>query len=103
VACASEDFSDLFHEAIENDYIERVFSVMVRAPQHTYQILTKRHERMQELMEGRLNRFARCPRIWLGVSAENEMYGLPRVRALPPHRPASGSFHVNRSLGQLTC
>jgi protein gp37 len=74
--------SDLFHEAIEDDYIEKVFGVMLRAPQHIYQILTKRHKRMQELMEGRLNRFARCPHIWLGVSAENEQYGLPRIRAL---------------------
>jgi len=40
--------SDLFHEAIPDDWIDRVFAVMALAPQHTFQVLTKRPERMRE-------------------------------------------------------
>ena len=40
--------SDLFHEAIPDEYIAKVFAVMAAAPQHTFQILTKRPERMRE-------------------------------------------------------
>lgn len=42
--------SDLFHEAIPDDYLARVFAVMALTPQHTYQILTKRHGRMRSLL-----------------------------------------------------
>jgi len=45
--------SDLFHEGVPFDYIDRVFAVMALTPQHTYQVLTKRAERMAEY----LNRF----------------------------------------------
>ena len=40
--------SDLFHEAIPDDWIDRVFAVMALAPRHTFQVLTKRPERMRE-------------------------------------------------------
>ena len=40
--------SDLFHEEIPDDYIRQVFEVIRRAPQHTFQVLTKRAERMAE-------------------------------------------------------
>ena len=42
--------SDLFHEEVTVDFIDRVFAVMALTPQHTYQILTKRPERMREYM-----------------------------------------------------
>jgi protein gp37 len=42
--------SDLFHKDIPDEYIARVFAVMARTPQHTYQILTKRHARMRSLL-----------------------------------------------------
>ena len=41
--------SDLFHERIPLDFVTRVFEVMERAPQHVFQVLTKRHERLAEL------------------------------------------------------
>jgi protein gp37 len=41
--------SDLFHEDVPEDFIADVFAVMGRAPQHTFQILTERHERLAEL------------------------------------------------------
>lgn len=39
--------SDLFHEEVPDEWIDKVFAVMARAPQHTFQVLTKRPERMQ--------------------------------------------------------
>ena len=62
--------SDLFHDGVPFEFIERVFSVMAATPQHTYQVLTKRAERLQE-MGARL----RWPRnVWMGVSVEREDY-----------------------------
>jgi protein gp37 len=70
--------SDLFHEKVPFDYIRRVFDVMARAPQHTFQVLTKRAEQMA--------RFCRdirvSPNVWLGVSVENKKYGVPRIDML---------------------
>jgi protein gp37 len=42
--------SDLFHEDVPDELIDRVFAVMALTPQHTYQVLTKRAERMREYM-----------------------------------------------------
>ena len=52
--------SDLFHEDVPDDYVEAVARVMVRANWHTYQVLTKRAERMRDLLRGPL-RFAAQP------------------------------------------
>jgi len=60
--------SDLFHPEIPFEFIEKVFSVMNETPQHTYQVLTKRAERLSELHR-RLNW---TQNIWMGVSVENE-------------------------------
>ena len=45
--------SDLFHEKVPDAYIERVFDVIQRTPQHTYQILTKRAARMARFFKAR--------------------------------------------------
>ena len=67
--------SDLFHEKIADDYIERVFMVIEETPQHTYQILTKRAARMARYFKSRP-----VPRnAWLGVSVEDKKYGVPRI------------------------
>jgi protein gp37 len=42
--------SDLFHERIPDEYVARVFAVMAVAPEHTFQVLTKRHGRMRSLL-----------------------------------------------------
>src|SRR5207248_2281008 len=42
--------SDLFHKDIPDEYIARTFAVMALTPQHTYQVLTKRHGRMRALL-----------------------------------------------------
>ncbi len=62
--------SDLFHNDVPLEYIQRVFEVMRRAHWHQYQILTKRSERLLELSP-KLNW---APQIWMGVSVENADY-----------------------------
>lgn len=70
--------SDLFHEEIPDDYLVRVLEVIRQAPQHIFQILTKRAERMAEFF-----RLRQPPRnAWLGVTAENRAHGLPRLDVL---------------------
>ena len=74
--------SDLFHEDVADDYIEQVCRVMQQANWHTYQVLTKRSERLRAMLRSRLS-FAACePHIWFGVSVENRKHGLPRIEHL---------------------
>jgi protein gp37 len=62
--------SDLFHDDVPDEYIGRVFDVMRRASQHTFQVLTKRAARMAELTAS-----MRIPgNVWMGVSVENAEY-----------------------------
>ena len=74
--------SDLFHEGVTDDYIEQVCLIMQRANWHTFQVLTKRSQRMRDLLKSRLGFAAREPHIWFGVSVENKQHGLPRVEHL---------------------
>ena len=62
--------SDLFHEAVPLQFIQRVFAVMRETRRHSYQILTKRSERLAEL-SGEL---AWPENVWMGVSVENADY-----------------------------
>ena len=52
---------------------------MVAANWHTYQILTKRSERVRNLLNASLSFAAKQPHIWWGVSVEDRKYGLPRI------------------------
>ncbi len=62
--------SDLFHEAIPEEFIRRTFEVMIKAEWHIFQILTKRAERLAELAP----RLPWPPNVWQGVSVENARY-----------------------------
>ena len=83
--------SDLFHEAVPFEFIDRVFAVMALCPQHTFQVLTKRPERMAEYMTDigtheRVQIAAQpyckgrefdlrtwpLPNVWLGTSVEDQ-------------------------------
>jgi protein gp37 len=55
---------------------------MLMANWHTYQVLTKRSERLKRLLLGRLSDAARAQHIWWGVSVENRKHGLPRIADL---------------------
>jgi protein gp37 len=71
--------SDLFHDGIPDDYICAVARTMVQASWHTFQVLTKRSERMAELLRTKLGFASHKPHIWWGVSVENRAHGLPRL------------------------
>lgn len=74
--------SDLFHPKVPDEYIVKVGQVMTAANWHTYQVLTKRPERMQELLKGKLNFVATQAHIWWGVSVENRKHGVGRIDLL---------------------
>lgn len=90
--------SDLFHEQVPGEFIARVFNVMARSPQHVFQVLTKRPERMRdwvgycEQSEAFISHNGQkaskggiyvadlreqpwpLPNVWLGVSIENRRF-----------------------------
>lgn len=68
---------DLFHEEVPDDYIGRVFEVMVRNPAHVFQVLTKRSRRLRELAP----LLAWPHNIWAGVTVECDG-AVPRIRDL---------------------
>ena len=104
--------SDLFHKDVPEDFIARVWTVMAATPQHTYQILTKRHDRMRsivrriawrtptteerqrgvrgsvayvqpnEKLNDHLGEPRLLPNVWLGVSVEDQTWGDIRIPAL---------------------
>jgi protein gp37 len=79
--------SDLFHEAVPTAFIEQVFRVMEECPQHTFQVLTKRPERVVE-MAGSLP----WPKnVWMGTSVETAKY-YDRIRLLQRVRDAAVRF-----------
>lgn len=63
--------SDLFHENVPDEFITRVFDVMAENENHTFQILTKRSERLAEFTH---RRSLIHPNVWLGVSVESDDY-----------------------------
>lgn len=71
--------SDLFHSEFPVEYLLRVVDVMAKANWHTFQVLTKRPERMCELLSGPLRHAADLDNVWWGVSVENRKHGLPRI------------------------
>jgi protein gp37 len=74
--------SDLFHKDVPDEYIVAVGQVMKLARWHTFQVLTKRAERLRDLLASKLAFIADDRHIWWGVSVENRKHGLPRVRHL---------------------
>lgn len=69
--------SDLFHEDVPFEFVVEVFETMAKASQHTFQVLTKRAERLAELSP----KLSWPPNVWMGVSVESETY-LDRVSLL---------------------
>jgi len=73
--------SDLFHEKVPIDFIRRIFDTMERCPQHTFQILTKRSQRLRELA----GLLPWPPNVWMGVSVEDGrvVQRIDDLRAVP--------------------
>lgn len=95
--------SDLFHENVPDEWIDEVFAIMALCPQHTFQVLTKRADRMRKyfadewrfpMIEGNAQKIHSertgedpsmwlavhdLPNVWLGVSAENQKRANERI------------------------
>jgi protein gp37 len=74
--------SDLFHPEVPDEYIVSVAEVMMQADWHTYQVLTKRSERMSSMLNTKLAFASSSSHIWWGVSVENKRDGKPRIEHL---------------------
>ncbi len=74
--------SDLFHPDVPTDFIKKVWATMARTSRHTYQILTKRPDRMAEILRGD---FEVLPNVWLGTSVEDSrvLHRLDDLREVP--------------------
>ena len=82
---------DLFHEDVHRETILRVWKTMAESPQHTFQVLTKRPERMMYILEQWMHPALRLslvdhtwplPNVWLGVTAENQETADQRIPIL---------------------
>jgi protein gp37 len=73
--------SDLFHPEVPEEFIKQVFTTMAECPQHTFQVLTKRSERLREMAP----RLHWTDNIWMGVSVEDEqvMHRISDLREVP--------------------
>lgn len=73
--------SDLFHSDVPPDFIAEVWQVMADTPRHTYQILTKRPDRMVEIVHG----LPKLPNVWLGTSVEDSrvLHRIDELRNVP--------------------
>ncbi|MBO0875373.1 MAG: phage Gp37/Gp68 family protein [Pseudonocardia sp.] len=113
--------SDLFHADVPDDYIAKVFAVMAATPQHTYQILTKRHARMRNLLSNgqwRDSTFEPAvdelvpglafehpwplPNVWMGVSVETQQWADIRIPALLQTPAAVHFLSCEPLLGPVT-
>jgi len=75
--------SDLFHGSVPFDFIDDVLAIINKCPQHTFQILTKRSERMKEYFLGRHSQtMLPLENLWLGVTAENQEMADKRIPIL---------------------
>ena len=66
----ANSMSDLFHEDVPEAFIKEVFEVMERNPRHTFQVLTKRSERLAQLA----HKLPWPANVWMGVSVETDRY-----------------------------
>jgi protein gp37 len=93
--------SDLFHDGVPDAYIEQVARVMELANWHTNQVLTKRADRMRDLLRGRLAFAAGLQNVWWGVSVENRTHGVPRIDILRDAPAATRFLSVEPLLEDL--
>lgn len=70
--------SDLFHEKMPIEFLDKIMGIIDLTPQHVYQILTKREDRMFEYFQNR----SVPENIWLGVTVEDKKHGVPRIDKL---------------------
>lgn len=127
--CFVNSMSDLFHEQVPDELIDQIVAIMANTPQHTYQILTKRPERMaryfehltsqvtlfidrtgglpkvHEMERQRVDSGARCwplPNVWLGTSVENQAVADERISYLMAAPAAIRFLSCEPLLGRVT-
>jgi protein gp37 len=89
--------SDLFHRDISDDFIRKVFKVMNETPQHTYQILTKRHTRFEKLPDD----LVWSENIWMGVSCGTQ-YATRRIPALVQSKAKHKFLSIEPFIQEIT-
>jgi len=109
--------SDLFHQGVPTEFIQSVFTVMGQSTHHTFQILTKRPERMAEVVptlllpDGRAFKDAPLPNVWLGTSVEDQEATderIPHLLATPARvrflscEPLLGPLDLTKYFNPLT-
>ena len=115
---------DLFHESVPDEWIDRVYAVMALCPQHTFQVLTKRSDRMRKYMTSLMRAAEVCPKailtipqlgrdvmvanatwplpnVWLGVSAEDQARWDDRVADLEATPAAIRWVSIEPMLGPI--
>ena len=90
--------SDLFHEEVPLEFVQRVFNVMAEANRHVFQVLTKRHERLADVA----NQIDWPPNVWLGVSVENQHWAERRIPVLQQTQAAVRFLSVEPLLKPVT-
>lgn len=93
--------SDLFHDDITVEQIASVWEVMRDTPRHTYQILTKRPERMRDVVAKMVESFGVLPNVWLGVSVEDQKAADERIPLLLETDAALRFLSVEPLLGPV--
>lgn len=91
--------SDLFHDDVHEDFIQRVFTVMAETPRHTYQILTKRTKRLTRLAPN----LDWPPNVWMGASVETASYRfrIDHLREVPAAVRFVSAEPLLRPLGRV--
>jgi protein gp37 len=92
--------SDLFHERVPDEFIERVFQIMADARWHTFQVLTKRAARLSQWHMNH-EEFWGLQNVWLGVSVEDRRFGLPRIAPLQTVRSSIRFLSIEPLLEDL--
>jgi protein gp37 len=93
--------SDLFQDGVPDEYILAAARVMQAASWHTFQVLTKRADRMRALLESQLRFAGNLSNVWWGVSVEDVRYGVPRIAELRQARAVTRFLSIEPLLEDL--
>ena len=89
--------SDLFHEQMPDDFLNKIFKVIEQTPHHVYQILTKREDKMAKYFSNKMLQ----ANVWLGVTVEDKKSGFPRIDKLRNIRAAIKFLSIEPLLEDL--
>ena len=92
--------SDISHEGVPDEFIDKIYDVMEKVDRHIYQVLTKRDARMQKYVNNRYRDQEPPAHIWQGVSVETEKF-YPRIRHLQETKSAIRFLSLEPMLGAM--